>query len=688
MASLFRLRYDSRWGEELFLTGNTSELGLWDTDKAVPMQYVGSGIWSTLVETRFIASPKQTKHINETRRAASLQTTEYKYFIRENGQIRWEDGPNRILPKGKNRVWDWFGLTERQTMKGVAVPLFSLRTKDDFGIGEFADLPKLGDWCVANDLKIIQILPINDTTAHYDWRDSYPYNAISAFALNPIYLNINKLLNAIPKSSINSHRKCSAFKVVDDRDNLGAFLPIDSQGNDMGRKATAYRRMQTMLNKKDTVDYPKVLKAKWKHFQIAFEQQWETLKDNADFQQFVKDNGDWLSDYAQYCAERDGNGTEIHLFLQYHCDRQLSEAVKALHDKGLLLKGDIPIGVNPNSVDVKLHPDLFHLDVQVGAPPDDFAAEGQNWGFPSYNWEAMAKDGYAWWRRRLQVMARYFDAYRIDHILGFFRIWEIPKTAKSGRQGHFSPALPLSMKEIENQGFRFVKSKHLKKGVNTLFIPDPTEKDKYHPCIELQKTKVYQTLPDDQKQAIDCIYKDFYYHRHNEFWKRAALEKLPALVNATHMVACGEDLGMIPACVPEVMQALDIMSLEVQRMPKVFGHAFVQAEDLPENCVYTTGTHDMPTLRGWLAENRVRARQFLDNIDLGDRKDTAKTIKKVMDKHLDSPSKWNIYPLQDLLDMDEKNWSPNPMDDQINVPADSKNQWKWRMKISLEDLMH
>ena len=627
MKTLFRLRYDSRWGEELFLTGNTSELGLWNPNKAVKMQYEGPGVWS--VETDV------------------TPMTEYKYFIRENGQIRWEDGPNRILPEGKDRVWDWFGLTERKTMKGVAVPLFSLRTEDDFGIGEYADLPKLGDWCVANDLKIIQILPINDTTAHYDWHDSYPYNAISAFALNPIYLNLKQ---------------------------LGI------------KEDAAFKRTHTLLNGKDFVDYPKVLKAKWRYFQIAFEQQWETLKNSDDFQQFVKENEDWLPDYVQFCAERDGNGTEIHLFLQYHCDKQLREAVKGLHDKGLLLKGDIPIGVNPSGVDVKSHPDLFNLDVQVGAPPDDFAAEGQNWGFPSYNWEAMAKDNYAWWQRRLQVMARYFDAYRIDHILGFFRIWEIPKTAPSGLLGYFSPALPLSAEEIENQGFLFVKNKHVKKSVNTLFIPDTNEKDKYIPRIELQKTKVYQALPNDQKQAIDQIYEDFYYHRHNEFWEQKALEKLPALINATHMVACGEDLGMIPACVPEVMQELGIMSLEVQRMPKVFGHQFVQIEDLPENCVYTTGTHDMPTLRGWLAEDRVRTRQFLDSLDLDDHKVTAKTIKKVMDKHLDSPSKWNIYPLQDLLDRDEKNWSPNPMDDQINVPADPKNRWNWRMRVPLETL--
>ena len=643
MKTLFRLRYDSRWGEELFLTGNTTELGNWNPNKAMKMEYVGTGIWSALVETR---------------RATSLLTVEYKYFIRENDQIRWEDGPNRILPEGKDRIWDWFGLTERETMRGVAVPLFSLRTENDFGIGEYADLPKLGDWCLANGLKIIQILPINDTTTHFDWHDSYPYNAISAFALNPIYLNINALLRIASNAS------------------------IDSQGNDIA----ALEAMQKRFNKSTFVDYPKVLKAKWKYFQIAFEQQWKTLKDSDDFQQFVKENEDWLPDYAQFCAERNGNGTEIHLFLQYHCDKQLREAVKALHDKGLLLKGDIPIGVNPSGVDVKSHPELFHLDVQVGAPPDDFAAEGQNWGFPSYNWEAMAKDNYAWWRRRLQVMARYFDAYRIDHILGFFRIWEIPKTAKSGLLGHFSPTLPLSVEEIEKQGFHFVKSKHLKKGVDTLFITDPNEKDKYIPRIELHKTKAYQALSEEQKQTIDAIYEDFYFHRHNEFWKQKALEKLPALVNATPMVACGEDLGMIPACVPEVMQELGIMSLEVQRMPKVFGHQFVQTEDLPENCVYTTGTHDMSTLRGWLAEDHVRTRQFLDSLDLDDRKVTAKTLRKIMEKHLDSPSKWNIYPLQDLLDLDEKNWSPNPVDDQINVPANAKNQWKWRMRATIESL--
>ena len=647
MKTRFRLRYDSHMGEELFLSGNTEALGLWNTDKAVAMKYVGPGIWS--VETE--VSP----------------TTEYKYFIRENGQIRWEEGYNRTLLEDKNRTWDWFGYTRRQTMKGVAVPLFSLRTKGGFGIGEFTDLPLLGDWCVANGLKIIQILPINDTTAHYDWSDSYPYNAVSVFALNPIYLNIRKL-------------------------GIHAFQPIDPKKLRRADEITLltnklFGEKQQTLNEKDFVDYPEVLKAKWKYFDTAFNEQWETIKDSEDFQRFFKENEDWLPDYAQYCAERDGNGTEIHLFLQYHCDKQLREAVKVLHGKGLLLKGDIPIGVNPNGVDVKSHPELFNLDVQVGAPPDDFSAEGQNWGFPSYNWEAMAKDGYAWWRRRLQVMARYFDAFRIDHILGFFRIWEIPKTSKSSMLGHFSPALPLSAEEMEHRGFHFIKGEHVRESLDTLFVPDPNEPDKYHPRIELQNTEAYQSLYYDQKQALNDIYEDFYFYRHNDFWKLKALEKLPALVHATPMIACGEDLGMIPASVPEVMQQLSIMSLEVQRMPKETDHPFVQTEDLPENSVYTTGTHDMPTLRGWLEEDLFRTFRFLDSLGIDDREVTAKTIKKVIDKHMDSPAKWIIYPLQDLLDRDEKNWSPNAKDDQINVPSNPNNQWKWRMRMNLETLL-
>lgn len=606
MKVTFHLKYDSHWGEELLLVGSADALGQWNTNKALAMRYVDHGYWSANVELD------------------ADESVEYKYVVKENGQVRWESRDNRCW-KNTPSVWDVFDAPTLEKKLGVAVPLFSLRSKDDFGIGEYPDLMRFADWCADNGLRIIQLLPINDTTAHFDWHDSYPYNAISAFALNPIYLNLQ---------------------------DLGV------------EESQAFKEEQEALNALGFVDYPKVLKTKWKYFKLAFEKHWDALCGSDDFKLFFDDNKDWLVPYSCFCAR--GEGSEFYYFLQYHCDRQLKEAVAYLHSKGLMLKGDLPIGVNPQGVDVYCHPELFNCDAQAGAPPDDFAEEGQNWGFPTYNWESMAGDGFAWWRRRLQVMARYFDAYRIDHILGFFRIWEIPKGIKSGLLGHFNPALPLSKDEIEAFGFQFDEEKLVTGNIDTLFVRDPYQKNRFHPRIALQKTELYKVLDEKQRLAIDKLYDDFFYHRHNEFWKRSALEKLPPLINATEMIACGEDLGMIPATVPEVMQQLGIKSLEVERMPKLFGRSSVLTEDVPANCVFTTGTHDMPTLRAWLVERGENP--------------TSETIREAIEHIIDSPACWNIFPLQDLLDTDERNWSANPADDQINVPANPDNRWKYRMK--------
>ena len=152
-----------------------------------------------------------------------------------------------------------------------------------------------------------------------------------------------------------------------------------------------------------------------------------------------------------------------------------------------------------------------------GAPPDAFAADGQNWGLPTYNWEEMAKDGYAWWKARLRKMSEYFDAFRIDHILGFFRIWEIPMGVQSGLLGHFNPALPYSADELHSRGFN---------PDSQLFVPDPHRDGWYHPRIASQNTEDYQRLNDSLKNAYNDLYNDFFYHRHNGFWKERAMRKL------------------------------------------------------------------------------------------------------------------------------------------------------------------
>ena len=244
---------------------------------------------------------------------------------------------------------------------GVAVPVFSLRSEESCGIGEFLDLKKLADWCVATGLKLIQILPINDTTTDSGWSDSYPYKSISTKALHPIYLNVEKIGTLKDEND----KKC-------------------------------FQELKKELNAKEFVDYPEVFKTKMWYLRKVYDQ-------------------------------KRGKKPDFYEFLQQHCDKQLSEAVDYLHSKGIMLKGDLPIGVNRDSDDVKQQPNLFNLDMETGAPPDGFAPQGQNWGFPTYNWAAMEAENFQWWKERVAWFKKYFDALRIDHILGFFRIWEIPK---------------------------------------------------------------------------------------------------------------------------------------------------------------------------------------------------------------------------------------------------------------------
>ena len=343
----------------------------------------------------------------------------------------------KVLSKGKGDIsYGWKGA-------GVAVPVFSLKSSNSFGIGEFLDLKLLADWCNKVGLKMIQILPINDTRTDGSWDNSYPYKAISTKALHPIYLNLDKMGQLVNE---------------DDRE--------------------YFKQQKEILNSKDYVDYPEVMKIKEEYFKKIFHQTWNDIKEKEDYKIFFNENKDWLVPYASFCSQQDYKSTrqqvnettsrdasmiptistnidtskqvsksitEFSYFLQYHLDKQLKETVDYLHEKGIALKGDIPIGIGRDSVEAYTNPELFNLDCQAGAPPDAFATEGQNWGFPTYNWEAMAKDDYKWWRERLTHMSRYFDAYRIDHILGFFRIWEIPIEYSQGTMGHFSPALPLEI---------------------------------------------------------------------------------------------------------------------------------------------------------------------------------------------------------------------------------------------------
>ncbi len=581
----------------------------------------------------------------------------------------------KVVSKGKDDIsYGWKGA-------GVAVPVFSLKSSSSFGIGEFLDLKLLADWCNKVGLKMIQILPINDTRTDGSWDNSYPYKAISTKALHPIYLNLDKMGQLDDKS---------------DRE--------------------YFKQQKEILNAKDYVDYPEVMKVKEAYFKKIFHQTWNDIKEKEDYKVFFNENKDWLVPYASFCNQRDYKSTrqqvesqssmsvsEFSYFLQYHLDKQLKETIDYLHEKGIALKGDIPIGIGRDSVDALANPELFNLDCQAGAPPDAFATEGQNWGFPTYNWEAMAKDDYRWWRERLTHMSRYFDAYRIDHILGFFRIWEIPIEYSQGTMGHFSPALPLEIgngKRVRETGTgngygerdtSLLLGDSVTQRLGDLFLKDKHDSNKFHPRINMHLTQTYNELDETQKETLNKIYNDYFYHRNEALWKAEALKKLPKIIEASDMLVCGEDLGMVPACVPEVMQQLNILSLEVQRMPKKFGDTFVNPKENPYLSVDTTSTHDTSTLRGWWEENGELTNRFYREM-LGHHEGAPYfaepwVCKEIIKQHMESSSMWVIIPIQDYIAMDgDFRWDQTQRE-QINIPANPHHHWCYKMYQSIEELI-
>lgn len=461
---------------------------------------------------------------------------------------------------------------------------------------------------------------------------------------------------------------------------------------------------------------------------------------------------------AQLCTSGHKAYPQIafYYYLQYLLHVQLLAVSTYARQKGILLKGDIPIGISRTSVEAWVEPHYFHLNGQAGAPPDDFSVNGQNWGFPTYNWELMEKDNYRWWRRRFSKMAEYFTAYRIDHILGFFRIWEIPDHSVHGLLGQFSPSLPLSVDEIKSFGLHFdpdfmtrpfiddsvleklfgtqsdmvrntflepvaegryamrpefdtqrkveawfgdkhdEESLKLKEGLYTLisdvlFLPDHHDPEKYHPRIAVQPDFVFQQLSSKEQEAFNHLYNHYYYQRHNEFWYQEAMKKLPVLTQSTPMLVCGEDLGMVPGCVPWVMKQLQILSLEIQRMPKKMNEEFGHTENYPFLSVCTIGTHDMSTLRGWWEEDPARTERFYHNEmhHMGAIPSPAPgwLCKDIVFNHLKSPSLLCILAWQDWMSIDERLRNPDVEAERINIPAHPRHYWRWRMHLTLEELL-
>ena len=298
----------------------------------------------------------------------------------------------------------------------------------------------------------------------------------------------------------------------------------------------------------------------------------------------------------------------------------------------------------------------------------------------------MARDGYSWFIERFRKMSDYFNAYRIDHLLGFFRIWEVPLGYRSGLMGRFNPALTYTPQELWDNGFPFNPARHAKSPAghhetDVLFLEDTHRPGTYHPRINAFDTDAFKQLPVIEQVAFRHIHDEYYYVRNDDFWRASAMAKLPALINATDMLVCGEDLGMIPASVPEVMDRLRIMALEVQRMPKKMGVSVSDPLTYPYMSVCTTSTHDMSVLRAWI-EN-----EMTQNPVIRTKKATTAACTSVISAHLTSPSMLAIIPLQDWLSMSSRLRASDPSRERINVPADPNNYWHYRMHLTLEKLL-
>lgn len=732
--------------EVLAVSGSNEALGKWNPKMAVILNDYSFPQWFFAIKVADIDAPFEYKFLilkKDTHEVVAWENCNNRYFNPLDYKIG--QGLTFItLHAFNNPMPNWKGA-------GTAIPVFSLRTDEDFGVGDFYDLFKMVDWASLTGQKFIQILPINDTTMTRTWVDSYPYSSNSIFALHPMYL------------------RPDAIGELSDAERLAE-----------------YKAKAAELNSLPTVDYEQVNEWKLKYAHDLYDQFGAETMQTEAFKDFVATNEYWLKPYAAFCVLRDTKGTadftqwgfyasydeesidkfctennkEILFiyFLQFHLDKQLRQVRDYAHSKGVVLKGDIPIGISRESVDAWTNPRLFNLDCQAGAPPDDFSIMGQNWGLPTYNWEEMNKDGFKWWKNRFRKMSEYFDAYRIDHILGFFRIWQIPMNAVHGLLGIFYPAMPYTENEMRNQydfwldkdlhtnpyimdyflhdffgdyteeaknRFLYVrgpgryglkeeydtqakvvkyfsnleadeKNEKLKNALlglidEVLFIEDAEQKGKYHPRISAQFTYIYRSLNDYERWCFNRLYNDFFYHRHNDFWYGKAMWKLQPLIGATDMLVCGEDLGMIPDCVPAVMDKLQILSLEIQRMPKDPKMEFGNPLLYPYMSVCTTSTHDMPGIRAWWEANHEKTQHFFNYMmhEWGNAPYYAEPwiCERIVAMHLNSPAMLTILPLQDWLAIDGKIRRENPNDEQINNPSNNHHYWRYRMHLTIEELM-
>lgn len=658
------------------ITGSSKKMGKW-TGKPI-LFHLKNNVWKVKLKTDMEKAPAEFKIAI--------------YDLNKKEIIAWEKGNNRLTPSLdlQEELYVLHAVPDLPLTlwkaAGINVPLSALKTENTWGCGDFTALKMLGDWCSQVNFKMIQLLPLYDTTATHTASDSYPYAPISAFALHPVLMDVQQLIR---------------------RYNIDLSDEMELRIRE--------------LNNNQKFHIEEVLTFKIHILRLIYDEVNAAFKDDFAWFTFFDLNRDWLQPYAAFCYLRDVHQTPntkkwkslkvynesqveemvsrenlayedicFHYFIQYHLHLQLGDAKEHLSKKGIILKGDLPIGVGRNSVDTWMYPHLFHLDKNAGAPPDAFTQLGQNWGFPTYNWDAMKADNYTWFRKRLEHLETYFDAIRIDHIIGLFRMWSIDVKEKDGRLGIFEPAMGFTEKEIQQQ---------ISVSIERLIQPF-TENDTdvilfqrgdfFHFRINMQQTDSFKNLPYQEQQLLDQLYHFYFNEKQYDLWKNKGQETLDALQQLSKMLWCAEDLGMVPSMVETALQTSNILCLRVERMP-VNNDEFFPPFKAPYLSVVTPSTHDMSPLRQWWQEPEAPIQYYfnflLQQEGLSpDELDTF-TAKLILQHHLQSPAMFAVFLMQDLFSVNEKFKHKNGENERINDPAKADFEWNYRMNVSFETLL-
>lgn len=799
-------------GQAMCVTGSVPVLGHWVKDQALALhasagtQGARRGTFEADIMLPLTAFPFQ-----------------FKFGIRAgppSQPLHLERGPSRVLSLAADEA---AGLAAKEAPvmlvascgafrypqpwqgAGLAVPVFSLRSERSVGCGDFSDLREMVDFAESSGLRLIQVLPVNDTTVYRMWWDSYPYSCVSVHALHPLYLGLQDLVDRIRPPTPSPSSK-------------GPLAPSGVEAAFMDQRALLMKQVATyraQLDPLPSVDYEKTVEAKLHVARGAFELEGRAVLASEPFQRWFEESKEWLKPYVAFTILRDLFQTAEHwrwgdlakptaglidrftdtrpgaefaakagfaFYLQFQLHSQLKEAARYATARRVILKGDLPIGVDKRSVETWMEPHLFRMTCSTGAPPDYFDANGQNWGFPTYDWDAMERDGYRWFTRRMRHMGQYFQAYRLDHVLGFFRIWEVSPGFKSGVMGIFRPSVALWGTDLVERGLiaslddadaldrlcepfitgayveevfgrpmvdevvsRYLeelpgrgqgapstsgptvryrlrayfdteekiheriavdatwpedlraRAEGLRSGLvrmcqNRILLRDPEDPRRlFHPRFGLDTTDSFRALDPHLKTKVREVYRHYFFDRQEDLWRRTGFRRLQALMATSDMLMFGEDLGLIPSCVPEVLQDLGIVGLRIQRMPSEPNTEFGDPLTYPYLSVATPSCHDVLTTRAWWEEDAERRARFafhqLGVLETPPEHCTTEVMRLILKTHMDSRAAWTIFPLQDILALSD-NYNQRPAAEEvINDPTVAKHYWRYRTHCNISTLL-